>query len=334
MYINNIVFQTSHYVGILLDTIFYGVELVIYSASVRIILRGKANGMPSRGSCRLLFFSTGLLLPITLWVVSQAALGQDMWIAHPVNAEGSPRYLGINVVPMWYEIVGCVASLVLNTMSDGLLLYRCYIVWGDGRVIILPFIIYLATMSLGVLAVYVSDRPQSILLFGASQRLVLAYVSVGISLNFLVSTLICVRILLLAKRLEVALGEEAAHTYTNTATLIIESALPYTLSGLAYLVALGMQSSTSILFMSIYVMFACLSPQMIVFRVLMGHAWTRDAVTRSTASVLLTTAIVYPGAVDSSVEPGTGHWRATIELRTVNDPAFSTIDQDVVASKV
>ena len=83
----------------------------------------------------------------------------------------------------------------------------------------------------------------------------LAYTSVGIALNFLVSTLICIRIFLLAKHLKAALGEGAAHVYTNTAAMIIESALPYTLAGVVYVVVLGMHSSTTMLFMSIYVLF-------------------------------------------------------------------------------
>lgn len=99
---------------------------MMYFASVRIIIRSKANGMLSRGSRHLLFFSTGLLLLITLWVVFQAALGQDMWIAHPVYPGGSTRYLGADNAPMWYQNVGSVASLVLNFMSDGLLVsLRC-----------------------------------------------------------------------------------------------------------------------------------------------------------------------------------------------------------------
>ena len=79
----------------------------------------------------------------------------------------------------------------------------------------------------------------------------------------------------------------------------------------------------------------CLSPQMIILRVLMGHAWTPDAVTRSTAGMQLTTAIeVCPHIVNSSLEPGVGHRRATIELRTVDQIPFSISETDSVASKV
>ena len=115
--------------------------------------------------------------------------------------------------------------------------------------------LYLASAPLGILATYGTGLRESDLLVGAGQKFVLAYTSVGITLNFLVSTLICVRIFLLTKHLKAALGEGAAHVYTNTAAVIIESALPYTLAGIVYVVVLGMHSSTTMLFMSVYVLF-------------------------------------------------------------------------------
>ena len=67
----------------------------------------------------------------------------------------------------------------------------------------------------------------------------LAYTSVGITLNFLVSTLICIRIFLLAKHLKAALGEGAAHVYTNTAAMIISH--PLSADSSAALTSLGDQ---------------------------------------------------------------------------------------------
>ena len=91
----------------------------MYLASVRLIMRGRANGMLSRGSRLLLFFSTGQLLLITVLVGSQAALGQAMWIAPPI--EGSTGGQEYDSLPMWYQNVGSAANFVLNLMSDALL---------------------------------------------------------------------------------------------------------------------------------------------------------------------------------------------------------------------
>ena len=98
---------------------------MIYLASVRLIMRGRANGMLSRGSRLLLFFSTGLLLLITVWVGSQAALGQAMWITPPTDSGGSIGGQEYDSLPMWYQNVGSAANFVLNLMSDALLVSVC-----------------------------------------------------------------------------------------------------------------------------------------------------------------------------------------------------------------
>lgn len=123
------------------------------------------------------------------------------------------------------------------------------------RVIVFPSIVYLASAALGILTCYVSGVPNSDFFVGKAAQVALAYSSVVIGLNFILSTLICVRILQLARHMEGALGQDTARTYSGAAALIIEAALPYTLFGLAYVVSLGVNSPTSILFLSIYVMF-------------------------------------------------------------------------------
>ena len=124
------------------------------------------------------------------------------------------------------------------------------------RVVTLPLVLYLTTFPLGILTLYVSATQDDTNLFsGATRRFALAYTSLVISFNLLVSTLICTRILFLAKRVKATLGKDAASVYTNTAALLVKSALPYTLFGVAYVATLGTNSPVSVLFLSLYVMF-------------------------------------------------------------------------------
>ena len=89
---------------------------MMYFASIRIMKRRRVRGVHARGSCFLLVYSTGLLLLITIWVVVQATLGQQLWITN----SGDTGYL-VERVPTWYQIMGTVANVMLNLMSDGLL---------------------------------------------------------------------------------------------------------------------------------------------------------------------------------------------------------------------
>ena len=111
---------------------------------------------------------------------------------------------------------------------------------------------------LGILDLYVSGIPNANFFEGLAVHINVTYVAVSISLNLLLTSLICGRVLYYAHTLQKQLGPGVAETYFGVAAIIIESALPYTLSGMAYVVSYGLNSEINILFLSLYVMFmAC-----------------------------------------------------------------------------
>lgn len=134
----NAVFQNCYYVGNNFNAILYGtqhgyalhelltftpvslagVELVLYFASVRLILSSKDKTNVDRRP--FLYFSTALLVMITIYVAVQAVFGEEMWIVHADYAGGSAQYLADNAA-VWYQKLGSASSIVLNLMSDGLL---------------------------------------------------------------------------------------------------------------------------------------------------------------------------------------------------------------------
>ena len=154
--------------------------------------------------------------------------------------------------------------------------------WADWRFIVLPCILYVGSfgtfhelmsdisrgessltllsatlLGLGISTLYFSSKPNAQGFFSGSvsSHVALSYSSVGLALNVACTTLICVRILLASRDMRRALGQDAASPYTSAAAVIIESMLPYTLFGVAYVVTLGANSPLSILFLSLYAMF-------------------------------------------------------------------------------
>lgn len=66
--------------------------------------------------------------------------------------------------------------------------------------------------------------------------------------------MICYRIVLHGRKVREHLGHEHASLYFGVVTLVVESVLPYTLSGVAFLASLGSGSSTSAAFICVYFM--------------------------------------------------------------------------------
>ncbi|KAG6372977.1 hypothetical protein JVT61DRAFT_1727 [Boletus reticuloceps] len=70
------------------------------------------------------------------------------------------------------------------------------------------------------------------------------------------------------------LGADYASVHFSLLSIIIESVLPYTLSGIAFLVSFGVGSGTSIAFACVYILM-----MMLILRVASGRAWNEETAT-------------------------------------------------------
>ena len=85
-----------------------------------------------------------------------------------------------------------------------------------------------------------------------------AYYSMSISLNAILTLLICGRLLYFSRLMRSTFGDDhgASRLYTGIAAMIAESAAPYTAIGIMFLVSYARQSQTSNLFGQLYIKFA------------------------------------------------------------------------------
>ncbi|GJE92355.1 hypothetical protein PsYK624_085090 [Phanerochaete sordida] len=278
----NAIFQHAFYIGNNFNCILYGIELVLYFYGIYLLLQSRKRHACTSTSTETFFlvFSTISLLLITIQVAVQSVFGELMWISNADFPGGSAAYLGANA-SVWYQTMGSGAMVLLTVMSDSLLIYRCYVVWNNVAVVIFPIVLNVTSLALGIALCYFSGVPNSDFFAGLASHLALSFRCVVIGLNVLVSALICGRIAHLARAMRGALGADAARTYTGAAALLTESAALYTLAGVAYVVALGIGSPLSIVFLSVYAMLTCVAPQMIIVRVLVGRGWGRTTLESS-----------------------------------------------------
>lgn len=67
-----------------------------------------------------MIFSTIILFLITIFVATQSFLGQEMWIINTGYPGGALAYF-VAHVSAWYQTMGSVASILLQLMTDALL---------------------------------------------------------------------------------------------------------------------------------------------------------------------------------------------------------------------
>ncbi|PCH43208.1 hypothetical protein WOLCODRAFT_18230 [Wolfiporia cocos MD-104 SS10] len=276
-------FQNSYYIGNNFNTILYGVELMLYSMTMIRLLDDHGTRKASKSDNFYKIFSTLLLLLITIYVAVQAIFGEEMWIVNADYPGGSAAYLA-DYAAVWYQTMGTTASVVLNLLADGYMISRCHTVWNDLRIIVVPCVIYVATLVMGILLLYSSGAPNGDFFTGLAVEFGLSYYSLTIGLNVIVTCLILGRIWYLSSAIHVPQRKKRVNRY---ASIVIESALPYSVAGVAWLVSYGIESDIQILFLSFYVMFTCVSPQMIVLRVVDGRGWSKDKTIQSLSALQL-----------------------------------------------
>ncbi|KAF9235460.1 hypothetical protein BU15DRAFT_77953 [Melanogaster broomeanus] len=241
-------FQNPVYVGNTLQDILYGIELVLYFKTMHVLRR-------QRGGSTIFyaFFSSVMFFLITVWLVTQILFGEEMWIENQDFPGGPAEYWELHVSD-WYIDFGGTAVIVLQLMTDALMINRCRIVWSSYRVIIVPSILWVATFGLGCMVKWTTAPSGGNIFAGLASIYALSYYTASALLNSSVTCIICYRMVIHGMVVKKQLGQEYAHLYFNVVSIVVESVLPYSLSGVAFLVSLGVGSGTSTAFCSVYIL--------------------------------------------------------------------------------
>ncbi|KAH6901897.1 hypothetical protein BKA70DRAFT_1521554 [Coprinopsis sp. MPI-PUGE-AT-0042] len=184
--------------------------------------------------------------------------------------------------------------------ADGLLVWRCYVIWtGKKWLGLIPLLPYAASI-VGILdvvsnALCLGRDPNNVICknHGVALHRGLYYLA-ATSVNLAATVLICIRLLRTRRWMKRVLGsedtsnsEDAATTelvggpvvpYTRVAIVLIESALPFTLLGIAAAIvafANTRSANNAHIFASrLWNMASGLAAQVIIYRVIAGTSWT------------------------------------------------------------
>lgn len=276
--------ERALYIGNTIATVIYGGILFLYAYSTYLLM---TSSKPVQRR-RLFYICYGglLLLLLTVSAASNEAVGELMWIEKRNNPGGPPAFLAANLAA-WYNVFGTAADCASNILTDGLLLYRCYIIWGSSLpVIVIPAIIYLGSGSMAVMMVIESAMPMSDIWQGLAAQFGISWVALTVSFNIIVTALITSRLLFFHRRVRSVLTREQRSTYTGIVAILVESALPFTVLGISYLVTYiqGVPSATALA--AVWGTVVVLTPHLIILRVASGVAWSRDTGSNITQTTL------------------------------------------------
>ncbi|KAI1798354.1 hypothetical protein LXA43DRAFT_1078537 [Ganoderma leucocontextum] len=217
----------------------------------------------------MMVFSTVLLILNTIFWTTQVYFGQRMWINNPDYPGGIDGYL-----------------------QDNSSIYRCFVVWDSRRITMIPSILWVSSVVFAVGLLYGSGRPNGDYFAGLAATFVTAYTASTFALNVIVTGLICGRLVYIQCYMQNYYGADR-RLYAGAVAIVVESALPFTLFNLAYLVAFAVDTDIAFAF-SFYAMFTSMAT-------ISYHCGPTHI------------AAAGHGTSDSHGEMGSGVWEATLK---------------------
>lgn len=95
---------------------------------------------------------------------------------------------------------------------------------------------------MSILTLYQASRPEASLWTHTTVQFTLPYFTISISLNIILTLLLVGRLLHMSHKARTSLGKQHAATYISVAAMLIESAAPYAIVGLIFIISYARNS--------------------------------------------------------------------------------------------
>ncbi|KAJ7678485.1 hypothetical protein B0H17DRAFT_1206729 [Mycena rosella] len=270
--------ERSWYIGNAIFAILYGIELCMFFMSAYFL-----STSPKADKSRYIYiaYSATLLVLITIALSCNQFFGQMMWIEHRDVDGGPAAYFGANIAA-WYNTFGTAADVTANSLGDALMLYRCYVFYSSTTLwaVAFPALLFLASTSMGIVMTIQSGLPGGDIFHGTAVNFGIPWLVLTITFNVITTSMIAFRLFNVSRSMRNVLSKERADVYIGVIAILVESALPFTVLGIGYLVTYVRGDPESLAFADVWGCFVSLSPQAIILRVAMGSAWDKKTVTQ------------------------------------------------------
>ncbi|KAF8194586.1 hypothetical protein BJ912DRAFT_176906 [Pholiota molesta] len=287
-------------IGVMISLAAYGIAFVLFVQSIN-ALRQASIAYPMTSRKTFFAYTIIMFLIGTAYIMTNTSYKVLAYTTHR-NFPGGP----VNWVNVNYSSPTTLASNIFAVISswgaDGLLLYRCFIIYSNSLravriVLILPIILFIGELASGLLLIIqVSHSPATI---WNSVNLALPYFALAAACNVTITLTIATPLLLHRRSLRKTFGRNNDYSkpYTSAAAILVESSAVYAIVAVVFIGFYARNNPISHLFLSTLCQVQVIAPFLIIPRVARKRAWTS------------TTSKEIVSATRSHVEQGlsTGH---------------------------
>ncbi|KAJ7799892.1 hypothetical protein B0H14DRAFT_2901878 [Mycena olivaceomarginata] len=264
---------TSHflqYFPLVIDTFAYGIYSALFVQSIQVLLNRRRTHYKLHlcGLTALFLLSTIHIIAAYAWAfitdTATTAIYEVLSLRNP-----PPNLYGPNDPFVVHHLVRLLRAryALANALADAILIWRCYIIWGNSwRAVAFPCIAYIINIG----GFIVGALP----LLGPSERTAVA-VCIGTTFftNVVASSLAAGRIWWISRRASYVISRTSRRTYANLTAILVESGCIYPISIIIILILFIVPSTSTIsVLISIAPVYHIvgISPTLIIVRVGLG----------------------------------------------------------------
>lgn len=277
----DLLLERSNFIGGFLGNMAYGVHGTLYCVCAYLLVRRRRK---VDMSMFWLAYITLLFAVATIYVACGIKLSEMLWIDDR-DFPGGPVAYQNALFSNYVQLLLSTSYNVMTFMADGLLVYRCYLMWSNSRlrwVAAIPFLLFLASTAMSVLMLYEISLPQSNPWLQTAANYGILFWSLSSALNVLASLLIVARIHAYRSELQGALGPEHARPYTSASAMFLESAATYAIASIIFIGTYATNNWFQNIVVPVLGQITCIAPLLIILRVAYGRAYTFRTVSTST----------------------------------------------------
>ncbi|KAJ6561385.1 hypothetical protein DFH09DRAFT_920938 [Mycena vulgaris] len=281
--------ERSNMNGVLLSGVAYGILFTITFQTVLLFLKAPRKAIP----WGLIAYMSVMFILASIGFGINANFNQKTYIDDR-NFPGGPNTFTVEFYATTLNMVGFTAYTVMSWMADGLVLWRFTLIWSYNYWLsAFPGLMFLGSIASSITFIISIIQSEDTFWSTKSVQFGIAYWSLSIALNIILTLSITTRIWLVRRRLHNALsaqdsgmGVQNSRQYVSIVAMLIESAALYAVWSTVFLICYARNTPFQNILLPPLGQVQGIAPALILFRVAQGRAWSQKTanVTISSAS--------------------------------------------------
>ncbi|KAF8154606.1 hypothetical protein B0H34DRAFT_660832 [Crassisporium funariophilum] len=269
--------------GMLVAALAYGALVMIYIQLTEVLIRRPKRG---RVFWFIVCYSTALFPLSTVAFAGKIKFAEWMYVIHRDYPQGPKAYYA-DFAGLWPNVMSQTSTTLLPWIGDILMMYRLMVIWNyQWWLMVVPGTIYLARVAMSVPLLMAQTHPHDPRWASHSSPYGTVYYSLCVSLNLIITILICVRIFMMRHKAEKVLGKLQASFYNSTITILVESGAFFTIWAVAYLISRQKCSWVEDVFLQPYTYIIAITRMLIILRMAQDRAWSKDIISAASNGIL------------------------------------------------